>query len=189
MYFIFIGLDTLSENLKDAFLNEEDTDVIIKVGDQVYRAHRVILRSRSPVFYSALKHDMKEKTQGEIDISDCDPHIFRDFLLYLYTGKLDTLSKENVFDLYYISDKYDVKELKLQCVDFILCNLDKDTVCNSIILATRHSEQEVLKHATQIFIDNAKDIVLTGNWQKFMKEYPIQANELIIKAFNRDSKK
>ena len=151
-----------------------------------YRVHKVILRNRSPVFHSMLKHDMKEKNQGEINISDCDPHIFRDFLLYLYTGKLNSMSKEIVFDLYYISVKYEVEDLKLDCLDFILDNIDINVICHVVTLATRHFEHELLKKATQFFVDNAKAIVLTVNWQKFIKEYPIQANEFIIKAFHSD---
>lgn len=93
----------LSENLKNVFLDEENSDVILNVGDQKYSAHKIIIMARSPVFYAMLKHDTKEKRQGSVDITDCDPHIFKDFLLYLYTGKLDNISNENVFDLYHMS--------------------------------------------------------------------------------------
>ena len=97
----------MSANLKEAFLNEEDTDVLIRVCDKEYRVHKVILRNRSPVFHSMLKHDMKEKNQEEINISDCDPHIFRDFLLHLYTGKLDSMSKKTclIYTIYQINTR------------------------------------------------------------------------------------
>ena len=147
-FFFFLALDALSGNLKEAFLGEEDTDVVIKVGDQEYKAHKIILRSRSPIFNAMLKRDATEKNQEVITISDCDQCSFREFLLYLYTGKVDNLSKGNVLDLCYMSDKYAIEELKQHCVAFILDNLDIDMVCD-ITLAKQHVDCEVLKHAAQ----------------------------------------
>lgn len=170
-------------------MSEEDSDVILRVGDQQYPAHKVIIRNRSSVFRAMLDHDMTEKKEGIVDIEDCDPYIFRDFLLYLYSGKLDNISNENVFELYYISDKYDVNQLKLDCVDYIENCLNIDIICDVIALAIKHSEQNLLKHATEFFMENAEEIFITMQWQKFLKENPVQANELIIKAFKNDSRK
>lgn len=142
-----LGLADLSEDLKNIFLSQEDSDIILNVGGIKYAAHKVIIKARSSVFRAMLEHDMTEKNEGAVNIPDCDPHIFPDFLLYLYTGQLDDISKENVFQLYYMSDKYDVKELKLNCVDYIVNNLSIDIICDVVALATKHSERDMLEHA------------------------------------------
>lgn len=149
----------------------------------------MIIKTRSSVFRAMLEHDMTEKNEGSVNIPDCDPHIFPDFLLYLYTGQLEDMSKENVFQLYYMSDKYVVKQLKLNCVDYIVNNLNIDIICDVIALATKHSERDLLQRAIKFFIDNAKSIFVTVQWQEFMKHNYTQANELIIKAFDNDSRK
>lgn len=177
------GLLALSADLRELFISEEDSDVTIQVGDQKYPVHRIILRSRSPVFRAMLKHDMMEKMRGVVDIPDCDPQIFRDFLMYLYAGKLDNMSQDNVFELYRISDKYDVKELKTDCVDFMLGNLTVDGIGDVISLASNHCESQLLSRATEFFVANAKDILPTVNWQKYIQKNPIEANELFMKAF------
>lgn len=185
MSYQFSGEMALMEKLKDVFLNDEDSDVVIRVGDQQYPAHKVIIRALSSVFQAMLSHDMTETNEGIIDIPDCDPYIFRDFLRYLYTGKLDNITNENAFELYHIADKYDVKELRMDCVDFISGNLTLDTICDAISLATRHCERELLTSATVFFINNIKDIITTVSWQKFVQENPIVANELFIKTVNK----
>ena len=178
----------LSKNLQDVFLDDCESDVVIKVGDEKYSAHKIIIRARSPVFYAMLKNDMREKSKGFIDIPDCDPYIFRDFLLYLYAGKIDNISNENVCELYYMSDKYDVKELKKDCVEFLSNNLTVHIICDVILLATSHCECSLLSQATEFFIENAKDILVSVKWQQFVKENPVQANELFIKTFNKISR-
>lgn len=145
----------------------------------------MIIKCRSPVFRAMLKHDMKEKNQGAITIPDCDPYTFTDFLFFLYTGTSDNILKENVFELYQMSDKYDVKDLRKVCVDFMFQNLSVDIICDVITLATRHGERNLLARATQFFIDHAKDILTTIHWQKFVKEYPVEANELFLKTLNK----
>lgn len=136
-----------------------------------------------------LNHDMREKNEGVINIPDCDPDIFRGFLFYIYTGKIDDISKENVFELHRISDKYDVKDLKTECVDFMLKNLSVDIICDVISLATRHCEQALLTHGIDFFADHAQDILPSVKWQNFVKEHPVEANELFLKTFNKVSGK
>lgn len=182
-FICFSGILALSSNLQQLFLSEEDSDITIKVENQQYRVHKNIVRARSPVFYAMLSHDMAEKNKNFVDIPDCDPHIFRDFLFYLYAGKLDTISSANVFELYRISDKYDVKELRMDCVEYILQNLSVDVIGDVIDLATKHHEKKVLKRATKFFVDNAKEILPSVNWMKFVEKHPIEANELYIKAY------
>ena len=186
---IFLGLVALSESLKEAFLCKEDSDVTITVGDCKFPAHSFILRHRSPVMKSMLTHDVMRRNRGVVNITDCDSRIFHVFLFYMYTGKLCNISRKDVFQLYDMADKYNMEELKKDCVDFILENLNADIICEVMVLATRRSDRSMLAHATKFFVDNAKNIISTPNWQEFMIENPLVANKLIIKAFNNDEKK
>lgn len=169
--------------MRDMFLSEEDSDVTILVGDHEFRAHVNILRSRSEVFAPMLKHDMLEKNKGQVHIPDCRPTVFRDFLLYLYTGKVEDISHGNVFELFEICDKYDVRGLKNDCVRFLRQNLSVDLICDVLVLAMKHIESDLLKCAIRFFVDNADDILPSDDWQSFVKANPVQANELFIKAY------
>lgn len=129
------------------------------------------------------QHDMVEKTTGEVDISDCSTAGFKAFLQYLYSGKAD-VSTANVMDLYYAADKYQVDDLKANCVVFMKNSLSIGTFCDVLALSIRHNELDLQSIATQFFCRCIKDIVKTTQWEKYLTENPVDANKLIIKALN-----
>lgn len=174
------------KDLKALFLKQEDCDVIIKVKGQEFPAHRAILKARSPVFDSTLRNDMKEKATGVIDIEDCDPITFSDFLSFLYCGDMENLSMENVFSLFTTADKYEVLDLRSKCIEFIKKNLSIDTFCETITLALQYSESELLKLCTYFFAKNFEKIIVTVKWQSFLAQNPTESNELFIKALVAD---
>lgn len=169
-------------DFKELFLKKEDCDVIIKVKGQEFPAHRAILRARSPVFASTYRYDTKEKETGIIDIEDCEPFSFSDFLCFLYCGDMDIVSVENVFSLFTAADKYDVEDLRAKCVAFMKENLSVETFCDTITLALQHSETELVTLATNFFNKHALKIAKTIKWQLFSAKNPTQSNELFIKA-------
>lgn len=154
---------------------------------QEFPAHRLILKSRSPVLASAFRYDMKEKSTGILDIEDCEPSIFSQFLHFLYCGELESFSDENAFELFAVADKYDVPDLRAMCMEFMKDNLSVDTFCDIIALALQHSEAELIELCTNFFARNLQKILLTVKWQSFITENPIQGNELMIKALVTDN--
>lgn len=171
------------------FEDKEDCDVVIKVKETEFPAHKAILKARSPVFASTLRHEMKEKKTGIIDIQDCEPSIFSHFLCFLYCEELNTLSDENVFGLYTLADIYDIPDLREICREFMKVNISTETFCDTITLALNHSEAELVKFSTDFFIKNAQKIIETVKWQSFLAQNPTQSNELFIKllASNKNS--
>ena len=163
------------------FENQEDCDVVIRVKEKEFPAHKNILKVRSLVFASMLRHDMKEKQTGIIDIQDCEPSVFSDFLRFLYYKEISSLSEENVFDLFTLSDKYDVPDLRERCMEFMKANLSVETFCDTITLALTHTETELIQLCTELFIGNAEKIIETVKWQSFLAHNPTQSNELFIK--------
>ena len=175
-------------DFRQLFLSQEDCDVTINVKGREFSAHRNILKARSPVFASTFRNEMKEKATGVIDIEDCDPSSFSDFLCFLYCGDLEILTTENVFSLFTTSDKYDVQDLRVECLEFMKKNLSIDTFCDTIALGLQHSEKSLIELTTDFFIKNLQEIIVTVKWQSFLIEYPIQSNELLIKALVSNKK-
>lgn len=175
----------MCQDYKKVLLDGHNHDLTLKVGNKELRAHQDILRARSRVFESMLHHDMKEKNSGVIDIADCDPKSMEQFLLYVYCGKVETLDQNNMLELYYLADKYEMIDLKTECTSFIKNSLSLTNICNVIQLALNHTNSDLLEHATEYFTDNVLDIMHKVEWQSFMKDNPTVANELLIKAFKK----
>lgn len=170
------------QDFKELFLKQENCDVIIKVKGQEFLAHRNILAARSPVFASTFKSDMKEKATGIVDIEDCDPSSFSDFLCFLYCGNIENLSSENALSIFTIADKYDVQDLRSECLEFIKKTLSVDTFCDAITLALQHFEKELIELAIDFYATHFQEIIVTVKWQSFVVENPIQSNEIMVKA-------
>ena len=169
-------------------LSGNHSDVIVKVKGEELRLHKVILATRNPYFDSMFRTDMKEKSTGIVTIEDCDPGVFRSFICFLYTGKVDKLSTENVCSLYEVADKYQEDQLKRKCMNLMLNTLSIDSFCDYFVFALRHDEKELFEKAIEFFTDNVKAIGRSLKWQTFVKEYPIQANELFLKALDNSDK-
>lgn len=130
-------LNILSDNLKDLYLKGLHCDMTFQVGEQEFQAHKSILASRSPIFEDM----MHIKTEsGKVDIADCEPDVFHQFLLYLYSGKAETLTAVSALSLYTLADNYKVDALKANCVHHLKETLSVDTFCEVIELATKHNE-------------------------------------------------
>lgn len=168
--------------MKELYFKQEQCDVILKVKGQEFQAHKAILIARSPVFASTFQNDMKEKSVGIVNIEDCDPSSFSYFLCYLYCGSLNNLSMGNVFSLFAAADKYDIQDLRLECLEFMKKNLSVDNFCDIISLALRYSEKDLTKFTTEFFSEHFQEIIVTVKWQSFIVENPIEGNEIMIKA-------
>lgn len=177
----------LQRDLKELFINKEDCDAVIKVKGEEFPVHKAILKARSSVFKSTFRTDMKEKATGIVEIDDCDPSSFSNFLCYLYCADEGVISKENVFSLFTAADKYDVQDLREKCLEFMKDNLTVETFCDAITVALQHSETALLKFATNFFRKNAAKIVVTVMWQLFAAENPTHSNELIVKLLLPDT--
>lgn len=169
------------QDLDQLLQNQESCDVVLRVKGQEFPAHRAILTARSPVFASAFRSDMKEKATGIVDIEDCDDSTFPSFLRFLYSGDVQGLSSKNVFSIFFAADKYDVSDLREKCLEFLKENLSVDTFCDTLALALRHSETEMVRSAAEFFVAHVEKITVTVAWQTFAAENPTESKELFIK--------
>lgn len=187
IFYFFILLERsekLSKDLKEMLLNGDHSDTTIRVKGEDFKLHRNILCARNPYFRSMFKTEMLEKATGIVSIDDCEPHVFRSFIHFIYTGKVDKESLENVCDLYEIADKYQEDELKADCLDFMKNNISVENFCDFTALALKYDEKGLLEVATNFFCIKVKQIIRCAKWQAFLKEHSTQANELYIKAID-----
>ncbi|XP_057336226.1 TD and POZ domain-containing protein 5-like [Microplitis mediator] len=131
----------LYDNMKQYYNNKEFSDVIIKVKDQEFPAHKNILAAQSPMFRMMLTTDMKESKENCINLPDLDADLVNELLLFLYTGKLDKANNDYNFALnllevsamYIITNLKDVCEIVLSnyiSIDNVLVLLEKALVHN-----------------------------------------------------------
>lgn len=155
------------QNLKDLFLNSINSDIVISVKEQGFPAHKAILCSRSPVFKNAVEKD-KPKI---LEIKDFEPEIVKELLLYMYCGETTGINIDNVVDLYAISSKFDVKDLKEECEKFLMDNESVEILCKFLILSRKYDCLKNDSNFSLIYLEkNASEVLTTDEWKKFESE-------------------
>lgn len=169
----------MSQNFKDLFDDKLGCDTIIHVKDREFQVHKVVLMARSRVFAAMFQHDTSEKQTGIITISDCDPDSFHEFLEYLYCGKLEELSCESALHLYETSEKYNVLELKIFCVELLLENMTVRTFCDTATLAEKYDDIKLVSGVQDYFNAYPTEVVGTTEWDQLTKNNSPLSNKLL----------
>lgn len=95
--------------------NSTHSDILFEFPSEnvVIHAHRAILAIRCEPFAKMLGMSLSETKEGKIPILDVPSSLFREFLFFIYTGKLPAMDalQDNLYMLY-LADKYFLPQLK-----------------------------------------------------------------------------
>ncbi|KAL0740154.1 hypothetical protein Bca4012_081667 [Brassica carinata] len=78
----------MGQGLKDLLDSELGCDVAFQVGDETYKAHKLILAARSPVFRAQFYGPVGNNDVDRVVIEDIEPSIFKAMLGFIYTDVL-----------------------------------------------------------------------------------------------------
>lgn len=150
----YLDILKLSEDLLEMFENNLLTDTIIRLPDGELKAHKAILSARSPVFAKYFEVDMTEKTSGEIIIEDIGVNVMKMLLNYIYGGMLVSGTDEEMIQLAYAADKYELKNLKDGCLRYLRQHINRDTALEIYTVLDFFQEEEY-KTEVKMYIQHA----------------------------------
>ena len=164
----------------------EFIDVYLKVGGDVFSAHRILLAASSDYFDAMFAHGMKESNQEVIELKDesISAAALKIVLDSIYSGDLQ-VNDENVFDVLVAADHLQVTSVVQKCcgylkTQFVQLRFDVQTYCQICTIADRHGLID-LQEATQLKMASMyKDVC--GN-EEFLSH--IDANQY-SNLLNRD---
>ncbi|KAI9563076.1 hypothetical protein GHT06_010533 [Daphnia sinensis] len=173
------------QQITDLYAKQTYCDVQFSLkDDQHIGAHRYILMARSPVFAAMFQNDMEETTTGQVKIEDCEPDIFKQLLHYIYSGKTSSpLTDAMAQSLFVLADKYDIQDLKEECVTFLLTCVRMDNVVGLLVWSHLHSIEELKEVTLTYMARNGKEICLLKDLEELAKNYP----DLSVLAFRLNS--
>lgn len=156
------------------FVRQTHCDVHFTFEDgQQIGAHVHILSARSAVFAAMFTHDMQETKTGKVVVKDIKSDIFKELLHYIYMGRTKSLlTDDTAQQLFLAVDKYDIADLRNECVDHLISNIKLKNAINIMIWAHLHAVDNVKKAALDIVVRNAKEICLTAEWERLANDYP-----------------
>ncbi|XP_049943832.1 serine/threonine-protein phosphatase 6 regulatory ankyrin repeat subunit A-like isoform X2 [Schistocerca serialis cubense] len=155
-----------------ALLDARDAALVTLVaGEMQLAVHRSVLVAKSPVFSAMLAHDMSEANSGRIVITDVDPEVLQQLLLFTYqdsTPQLCSMAPQ----LLMAADKYCLPDLKAQCELQLIRDLSVENVTSSASIALRHSCCR-LKEVCGIYMQaNFTKVMGTEGWAEAVRKHP-----------------
>lgn len=189
----------LSDDLKDTLKHERFSDVTILVKEREFKAHKVILGSRSPVFRSMFSNDMEENISNRVELADVEPDVFEKLLEYIYTDETSlesNLSDDEVayssdeehlaIELLKAADKYQLDGLKRICEKAIYHTFSIDSVAAKLSLADLYNAPKLRAKAIEFIIIHASKVIKTDTWIRLIEQRPDFAAEMFTEqiAFN-----
>ncbi|KFM75739.1 Speckle-type POZ protein, partial [Stegodyphus mimosarum] len=161
---------SLNNDFRNLYKTGMLSDINIIIGSKTLPAHKCVLCGRSSVFSRMFETDMIESERNDVEISDIDPQVMDEFLLFIYTGNLENSSDETAEQLYVAADKYNVPALKKKCSCFLISNLSVGNVCRILQLASLHSDDDLYKSVFEFSFAHAEEIFSTDEWKNKAKE-------------------
>ncbi|XP_037821033.1 speckle-type POZ protein B-like [Lucilia sericata] len=170
----------LNKDLGMLFQNGKLTDFILVGNGKEFHVHKAILAARSEVFAAMFEHEMQENKLNRVEITDIDPEVIQEMLLFIYTGVVTKLYKMAKF-LFVAADKYALEGLKEMCEKKLCEQLSIEIAAETLILADRLSAFELKEKAIKFINDNSSEVVKTEDWKNMQETHPY----LIVEAYQR----
>ncbi|XP_035208447.1 speckle-type POZ protein B-like [Stegodyphus dumicola] len=165
-----MNVHNLSSDFQNLYKSGILSDVNIIVGSRTFPVHKSILCFRSSVFSKMFETNMTETEDNNVNISDTDPDIMDEFLLFIYSGNLGKPLNETATKLYSVADKYDVPFLKKKCSSFLESHLSAENVHEVLLLATMHCDDDLYKSVIEFSAINKQEIFSADEWKDIAKE-------------------
>ena len=103
----------------------EFIDVGLKVGEDIFSAHRIVLAASSDYFHAMFAHGMKESNQEVVELQDenISAAALKIVLDSIYSGDLQ-VNDENVFEVLVAADHLQVTSVVITCKPSLLISFD-----------------------------------------------------------------
>ncbi|KAM3214173.1 hypothetical protein ACQJBY_066548 [Aegilops geniculata] len=161
----------LGQDLGDLLRSQNGADVTFVVGAASFRAHRLLLTARSPVFAAELAGSMMDETHR---IKDMDADTFRALLLFIYTDTLppqlehmdrwlgtwkeDQEAVSMARRLLDAADRYGMERLKVICEKKACVSVGVGTVVADLVLAERRGYRKLKARCIEFLVASPAEL-------------------------------
>ncbi|XP_013729393.2 BTB/POZ and MATH domain-containing protein 4, partial [Brassica napus] len=174
--------------------NEDGSDITFNVSGEKFRAHRLVLAARSPVFESEFLDVIGEEEERDIEVTDMEPKVFKALLHYIYKDALiedaesasssgssvgpsasDTLAAK----LLGAADKYKLPRLSLMCESVLCKDISVDSVANILALADRYNASALKSVCLKFAAENLIAVMRSDGFDYLREHCPSLQSELL----------
>ncbi|KAL8161072.1 hypothetical protein V2J09_012561, partial [Rumex salicifolius] len=148
-YMINVPPTDMGQGFKHLLDKEVGCDIVIEIGEETFKAHKLVLAARSPVFMAQFFGPVGNSTLDKLVLEDVEPSIFKAMLLYIYTDNFSDVyeimgstlpcsSAIMVQHLLAAADRFGLERLKQLCESKLCEEITVDTVATTLSLSEQH---------------------------------------------------
>lgn len=179
-YRIQIPPSDMGQNISYLIDSQVGCDIVFRVGDETFKAHKLVLAARSPVFRAQFFGLIGNPNLDNIVLEDIEPSIFKAMLMFIYSDKLPnieeltgsaTMSTSTIVmqHLLAAADRFGLERLKLLCEMKLCDDVSADTVSTTLTLADQHRCVQ-LKAICLKFAAANLGVVMKSEGYKYLEE-------------------
>lgn len=149
----------MANGLLEKFTNQAlcDVEFLFENGQKI-GAHVLTLSAASPVFADMFRTGFIATQTRTVVIEDIDFEVFKQLLIYLYTGNAPQLGNKDITrPLLEAADKYNVQTLKRDCIDVLLATKEEWLTEESAIDMLAWSQFYSISEITQVIMQFLKN--------------------------------
>ncbi|XP_005111397.1 kelch-like protein 18 [Aplysia californica] len=143
-------------------------DVTLKVGDQKFSAHRIILAATIPYFHAMFTHDMVETKQAEITMESIEPGALEALINFAYTGYV-VIDSNNVQSLLIVASFLNMQAVKDACCTYLKNRLEPSTCLSVRAFADQYMCSSLVDAANKYIQNNFRQVALTPDFLALLK--------------------
>ncbi|CAH9103915.1 unnamed protein product [Cuscuta epithymum] len=196
---ISVPASDMGQSLKYLLDSEIGCDIVFQVGEETFKAHKLILAARSPVFKAQFFGLIGNPNTEKVELEDIEPSIFKAMLEFVYsdqlpnihdvTGSASTCTSTIMMQhLLAAADRFSLDRLKQLCEAKLCEEVNADTVATTLSLADQHRCLQ-LKDICLKFAATNLGVVMQSEGFKHMEEScPSLLSELLEAVSTIDEK-
>ncbi|XP_006634254.2 kelch-like protein 40b [Lepisosteus oculatus] len=108
----------LQDGLNDLLKTDKFVDCVLKIKDEEFPCHRLVLAACSPFFRTMFLSDLEESKKKEIVLEDVEPGVMGMILKYIYTSEI-SITEQNVKDIFAAANLFQIPSIFTVCVSFL----------------------------------------------------------------------
>jgi len=145
-------------------------DCILETEEQSFTVSKPMLMAHSEVFERLFIKNMQDSCTDVAKVEGASPKVVEQFIKYLHLNKLEDLDLM-AHELFILSDRYAVCNLKADCVKSLSKSLEKGNILDRLRLAFVYNDQDLKNFALSYITDYSSEgnfhyVLLTDEWQK-----------------------
>ncbi|CAA3002781.1 BTB/POZ and MATH domain-containing protein 3-like isoform X1 [Olea europaea var. sylvestris] len=199
LYNVLVPPSDMGENLTYLLDSELGCDIVFQVGEETFKAHKLILATRSPVFRAQFFGLVGNPNADKVELEDIEPSIFKAMLQFIYsdnlvdldeiTGSTSTCTSAIMMQhLLAASDRFGLDRLKQLCEAKLCEEVSAETVATTLSLAEQHHCPQLKAICLKFAATNLGAVMQSEGFRHLEESCPSLLSELLETVASVDEK-